>query len=149
MSFSYINKDFNNNLLIRQDLIPGIFIYNKETKKLIKIIENEGISTLLPFSIEKDVITNGYILTYFTNSNLSRLYLDKNFQNKKLLWNKSYSTVFHHWGDEFNDNFYLMGSVTNSFPHPFQRLYKNNFKDCRTGNFLNETIEIINKKMVN
>ena len=39
-----------------------------------------------------------------------------------------------------------MGSKTSAFPHPFQKLYKNNFKNCKTGNFLNETIEIIDGK---
>ena len=144
--FKLLNNELKTNILIRQDLIPGIFIYNHEDKSLIKVVENEGISTLLPFSIVKNKDDPGYNLIYFQNSYLTKTNLKNNFLDQNILWQKRFQTVFHHWGDIFDNKLYLMGSKTSAFPHPFQKLYNNNFHNCENGNFLNETIEIIDGK---
>ena len=136
----YLDKNFEKNILIKQDNIPDIYIMNNKIK-LKKVLDKDMSSNALPLLIKETKF--GYDLTYFDYSNLHRVSLDTNFDIIKYLWKRNYKTVFHHWGDLYDKKIYILGSNTKSFPSKKQEFYKNNFKDCKNGWFLNETIEII------
>ena len=140
LSDIYLNKTFDKNILLRQDNFPDIYVANNEIK-LKKILNKDNFSNALPLLIHKK--EDGYILTYFDYSKLNKVSLDKNFEITEYFWKKKHQTVFHHWGDLYNNKIYILGSNTKSFPNDHQLLYKNNFKNCSDGWFLNETIEII------
>ena len=141
LSEIYLDGSFKNNILLRQDSFPDIYVLNNKFK-LKKIINKNTSSNALPLLIKEN--NNGYELTYFDYSNLNKVKLNKNFNVVRYLWKKKYKTVFHHWGDLYDNKLYILGSNTQSFPNEKQELYNNNFRNCKNGWFLNETIEVIN-----
>ncbi len=118
----------------------SFLINTKNDKKLdeIRIYDNSHNFTV-PIIFQK----NNNFISFDT-----ALIMKSNFinQSNKPIWinklkNKS---VFHHWGDSFNDKIYLPGRLFFDLPNEISELFSGlPYATCKRKNAWNETIEVI------